>query len=110
MAQKLCNAKLNVIEKASRHKVKPITPVQQLNRLWRAESTLHKAHACFELIRKQAALACVKQRDVHLDLLEAKLRRMSSRLKKRWPVTKWRYGQPDCTFQMYAQEVIEGWF
>ena len=99
MAKKLFNAKLNVIEKAARRKVKPITPRQELNRLWRAESTLHKAHVCFVLVREQAALACVKQRDVHIVLLEAKLRRMSSRLKKRCPKRSGVMGSPIARFK-----------
>ena len=99
MAKKVFHAKLNVIEKAARRKVKPITPRQELNRLWNAESTLHKAHVCFVLVREQAALECVKQRDCHLVLLEAKLRRMSSRLKKQSPKQKGVMGSPIARFK-----------
>ena len=102
-AKKLFHAKLNVIEKAARRKVKPITPRQELNRLWNAESALHKAEGTSHI--------CAYSRAGCIGMCEAKgLPPCPPRDKiaphvvpteETEPETKGRYGQPDCAFQMY---------
>lgn len=77
VAKKVFNAKMKNIEKLSSRKQNPITPRQQLNRLWDAERALQKEHLAFVYMREAAALACCKARDMLIVLLEHKLKRMS---------------------------------
>ena len=77
VSRRLYHAKLNKIGKLGSRKLNPITPRQELNRLWKAESAWSMDVLTLHVMRWKTAQAAMLGKDTQIDLLQEKLRRMS---------------------------------
>jgi len=104
--ERLYDAKMNKISKLGSRKLNPITPRQELNRLWKAETAFLMDVLKLHIMKWHVAQKAERAKDAQIDLLQEKLRRMSLQCRRSKGKRSGVLGSPIARFKCMSRKCL----